>query len=165
MALEAMMATGLVLGATGQVMAGIQAKKEAEAQAAMAEYNAKVAQREAEARENRAAFEQSRHAKAASRQLSSLRAGLSAANVVPSEGTPLLIQAEQATESELENLMIGYEGQVGAAQSRSQAAIDRMQADVYRTRGSIAATSGLFGAGTTLLTGFSNWYRSCLHLR
>jgi len=76
--------------------------------------------------------------------------------VVPSAGTALRIQSEQAVESELEQLLIGYEGQVAAGRARSKKAIDLAQADIYGQKARNVRTAGRIGAGSSLLTGFSN---------
>lgn len=150
-------AAGLGMGALGQYQAGQAAAAQAEGQAAMAEYNAKLQEREARMLEQQAAFRQRRQAREAQRHMSSLRAGLAASGAVPTEGAPLLIQSEQAAESELENLLIGYERQVGAQRATSQAQLDRLQASIYRKRAGTSRTAGIMGAGTTLLTGFGEY--------
>jgi len=145
---------GVGVSAVGLAKSAQAAAAQAEGQEAMAEYNAKVAEQEAKARTARSIFEQQRQAKEAERRAGSLRAGLGTAGVMMDVGTPLLLQAEQAAESELDNLLIGYEGQVGAARARSQAALDRMQASIYSSSAKSARLAGMVGAGTTLLKGF-----------
>ena len=145
---------GVGMQALGTYQAGQAAAGEAESRQAMAEYNARVAEQEAQAVEQQTRFQQQQQAKEAARYQSSLLAGLGAAGVVTTVGTPLMIQARQAAESELERLMIGYEGQVRASRARSQAGLDRMQAGIYGQRARTASRAGLFGAGTSLLTGF-----------
>lgn len=147
-------AGGIALAAVGQIGAGNAAAAQAEGQAAVANYNAKVQEQEARSQEAQATFRQRRQAEEAARIASSLQAGLGASGAVSSEGTPLLIQAKQAAESELDNLLIGYEGQLGASRSRSQAALDRMQAGIYGQQAGYARMGGMIGAGSTLLTGF-----------
>lgn len=154
-----LLAAGVGLQAVGQLQASQAAAAQAEGQQAMAEFNARVQEQQAKAIEARAEFRQQRQAKEAGRIASTLQAGLGAAGVVPSEGTPLLIQSEQAVESELENLLLGFEGEVGAARARSQAQLDRMQAQVFGQRAKVAGRAGLFGAGATLLTGFGQAFR------
>lgn len=145
-------AAGVAAG--GEVYSGIQAKKEAASAAAMEEYNARVAEQEAKQIEKRSEYEQQRQTKEAARTMGTLAAGLSASGAIPSEGTPLLLQAKQASELELENLMIGYEGKVGAGRAMSQATLDRMQAKLYRQKGRNLAIGSYMKAGSTLLTGF-----------
>ncbi|HUT95291.1 MAG TPA: hypothetical protein VMY37_37905 [Thermoguttaceae bacterium] len=145
---------GVGMQAIGTLQAGQAAAAEAKSRQAMAEYNAKVAEQEAKAAEAQTQFQQKRQAEAALRQQGRLRAGLGAAGVVTTEGTPLMIQAKQAAEAELEGLMIGYEGQIRAGRARSQAALDRLQGSIYGQRAKTASRGGFMGAGTSLLTGF-----------
>ena len=76
------------------------------------------------------------------------------AGAVPTAGAPLMLQAKQASESELENLMIGYTGRERAMAARTQAQLDIMGGKLARQRGRAEATGRYIGAGTTLLTGF-----------
>lgn len=154
MAVPALMGVGIGMQALGMFQQGQAAAAEARAQQQVAQYNAKVAEREAQAIEQKTAFEQQRQAEEAARIEGSLRANLGASGAVPSEGTPLMLQSKQAAESELDNLMIGYEGQIGAGRARSQSRLDKMQAGIYSQKASNARTAGMIGAGTTLLTGF-----------
>jgi regulator of protease activity HflC (stomatin/prohibitin superfamily) len=146
---------GFGMSAMGALGQGQTAAADARAQAAVMEYNARVQEQEARAIRAQAEYKAKRQAEEAARYASSLRAGMAASGVVTSEGTPLMIEAKQAAESELENLMIGYQGQVGANRALSQASLDRMQADIYKRKASSASRAGLMGAGTTLLTGFA----------
>lgn len=145
---------GIGLGAAGILQTGAAGAAQAKGAQSMAEYNARVAQQEARAIEARTSYEQKRAVQEAERRQSRLRAALGASGAVPSAGTPLLLQTTQAEESELEMLLIGYEGQIGASRARSQAVLDRTQADIYGRRAGAARTAGFIGAGTTLLRGF-----------
>lgn len=151
--------TAAVVG--GTVMTAYAQSRAAEAeqvqytgQQAMADYNAVIAEREALAIEARSLYEQQLQSQEAERYKSMMRAGLGASGVVSSAGTPLLIQSKQAAESELENLMIGFEGQTAASRARSQAKLYRMQSDIYGQQAKYALKAGKIRAGTTLLTGF-----------
>jgi hypothetical protein len=141
--------------ALGQFKAGQAASAEGKSQQNIANYNAQVQEREAKAIEQRTALEQRRQAEAAARQQSSLEAGLGAAGAVSTAGAPLMLQAKQASESELENLNIGYTGREEATAARTQAQLDRMGGKLARQRGKAEATGHYIGAGTTLLSGFS----------
>lgn len=136
------MAVGTGVSAYGQYQAG-------SAEQSAANYNARVLERQAQTREQKSLFEQQRQAEAASRQSSTMRAGFGSAGVISSEGTPLLIQAEQAHQSELENLMIGYQGMNEGQYLRSQA-------QQQRYAGKIAKQAGTISAGATLLQGFGS---------
>jgi hypothetical protein len=84
-----------------------------------------------------------------------MQAGMGEAGAVTTVGTPLLIQAKQASELELKNLMIGYEGATEAARARSEAAGYKMEGKIARRKGRAGMIGGFLGAGGTLLTGFS----------
>lgn len=138
-----------------QVVGGIAAKREQENQAAIAKYNVAVSEQAARQEEVRTAFESQRQAAEATRRQSAIAANLGVSGVVATEGAPLLLRAKQETEDILENLAIGYTGRIAAARKRSQAALFGLEATAARQRGRAAFTSGIIGAGTTVLEGFS----------
>ena len=71
-------------------------------------------------------------------------------------GSPVAadLAAELAAEQELENLLIGYESQVGAQRARSRKEMDLYQKRIYAVQRKGAKKAGYIGMGTTLLTGF-----------
>lgn len=146
-------AGGIGLKALGQVRAGQAADVEAQAAADQAEFNAKVQEQEAKAQRQKAEFEQRRQHRRAKRAEGTLIARLGLGGGLESQAGEAIL-AEQASESELENLMLGYEGEVLATRAESQAALDRTQAGISRKRGKTLARAGRIGAGATLLTGF-----------
>jgi len=148
------MIAGIGLTAAGQVQAGRAAAAQAESAQVLANYNAAVQEREARAIGQRTALEQRRQAEEAARAMSRLRAGLGVAGVVPTAGTPLQIQAKQASEFEIENLMIGYRGVTAAERALSAAEIERMGGRLAIQRGRARERAAYIGAGATLLTGF-----------
>lgn len=135
-----LMIAGTLAGAYGQYQAGEEAN-------AVAKYNQQVKEREAQAAEQRSLIESRKQAQAAARQMSELRTGLGASGVVTTEGSPLEILGEQAKQSELQNLEIGYEGQTSATKLREEG-------KMIRREGKAARRAARIGAGTTLLTGF-----------
>lgn len=147
---------GIALGVVGQVQAGRAAAAEAESQQAMANYNAAVQEREARAIEARTGLEQRRQAEESARAMSAMRARIGVAGVVPTVGASLKLQAKQASEFELENLMVGYRGATEAARARSAAEIERMGGRLARQRGKARERAAYIGAGTTLLKGFGS---------
>ena len=145
---------GTALGAAGAVQSGRAAQAQGESLENTSNYNAAIQEREAKAIEQKTKFDQIRHAERAARIKSSLRAKLAGSGARMDVGAPLMLQEEQAAELELENMLIGYEGQIGAGRARSQAEIDRLQGKLYSQKGKAAARAGYIGAGATLLTGF-----------
>ena len=148
---------GTVIGAAGAIQSGRIAEAQAKSAQNMAEYNATLQEREALALKQKAGFESRRQAARAARVKSALTADIAAAGGL---GSPVAadLAAEQAAELELENLLIGYEGEIGAQRALSQAELDRLQGKIYRKKGKAAKQASFFRAGSTLLTGFSTAY-------
>ncbi len=123
----------------------------------ISEFNAQVQKREAQAQRQQATFAQRRQARAGVEAKSALTAQLATAGGLDSPVAGDLA-AEQASELELENLLIGFEGEVAARKSESQATLDRLQGRLLRQKGKSAArrASVQFGVqGASLLVGFS----------
>jgi len=146
-----------LLLAYGELRAGMEAEAEMKSAQNIANYNAAVQEREAKALRQKAAFEQERQAKRAARVKSALTAKVAKAGGL---GSPVAadLAAEQAAELELENLLIGYEGEVGAERALSQAELDRLQGRLYRQRGRALKEASYFRAGETLLRGFGTTF-------
>ena len=145
--------------AVGTIAAANAARVQAENEQAIAEYNAKVEENEAKYQEQIAAFKSRRQAKEAARIRSQMLASLGTTGAEIGVGAPLLALAAQDTESELDNLLIGYEGQIGASRARSRATGHRLTASAAGSRASSAMTAGYIKAGTGLLTGFDRMRR------
>ena len=146
---------GAVIAAAGIGLSAVGQAKQLKAQQAMAKYNEAVKNQQAKEAEAIAQFKQRKQSREASRTQASLRAGLGLSGVVSDEGTPLLLQGEQAFESEQENLIIGYQGQVGANRARAEARLAGMQADAFGSQVGPTAIAGGIGAGSSLLSGFA----------
>jgi hypothetical protein len=147
---------GTGVAAIGAFEQGQAASDAAKGQQAIALYNQKVADQQATAQGQAAAVQQERAAEAADRLKGQQRAALGASGAVPSEGTPLMIQAQQAAQSDLDQLMMGYNADIQQQQTRSQAGMYGLQAGIYGQQASNAGMAGMIGAGSTLLTGFGN---------
>ena len=152
-----MIIAGTGIGAAGAIQAGRVAEAQGRSAQNIAEYNALVQEREAEALRQKAGFESKRQAKRAARAKSTLTAALGAAGGL---GSPVAadLAAKQAAELELENLLIGFGGEVGAGRAETQAELDRLQGKLYRRRGKAARKASYYRAGGTLLTGFGTAY-------
>ncbi|MCK5020388.1 MAG: hypothetical protein KAS32_25350 [Candidatus Peribacteraceae bacterium] len=152
------MATTLIAIGTGVQAAGIiqqgrVAAAEGKSRQNIAEYNAAVQAREAEALRQKAGFESKRQAERGARIKSALTAKIAAAGGLGSPVAADLV-AEQAAELELENLLIGYEGEIGAQRALSKAELDRLQGRFYKERGVTQRKASYVRAAGTLLTGF-----------
>ena len=150
-----LMVIGTAMGAAGKIQQGQVAAQEGAASQKLSQYNAALQEREAQAIEAKTAIDQKKQAEEADRGMSTMRAGLGASGAVMTAGSPLLIQAKQASENELTNLGIGQEGALAAGRARSQGAIDLYEGKMAALRGKNARTGSYLSAGSTLLTGFS----------
>jgi hypothetical protein len=153
---SALLIGGAVAGAGGQVYSGMAANAEGKSAQNMANYNSQLAEREANMTEQRTALQQKQQAEEASRRQSTMRAGLGASGVVSTEGSPLLIQAEQASQDEFQNLLVGYQGQQEATALRSEATLQRQQGKMARKSGKNAMIGSFIGAGSSLMSGFGS---------
>ncbi len=115
----------------------------------IAEFNAQVAEQIAVAERQRAGFAQKRQAKRGAEIKSALVAKLGAAGGI---GSPVAadLAAEQAAEIELENLMIGFEGEVLARRAETQAELDRLRGRLAKQRGKSAARAANVQFGVQL---------------
>ncbi len=146
----ASVAAPLAIG--GSIASGVMGYQGAQDQAKqakkMGEYNAQVAQVEADNARNKAAFESKRQALAARRQMDSLQAGIASAGGLASPVATDLAM-EQEKEFELDNLLIGYEGEIQARRAESQGQIDLLAGKSAAQRAKNA------GVGS-LISGFTN---------
>ena len=119
----------------------------------IAYYNAEVAEQKAKAEEIRANFDQIQQEKEAERIRSRVSANIGAAG---GTGSPVAldIKMEQARELELENLLIGYEGEVKSQQLKSQATLSRLQGDLARQKGKSAARAASVDFGIKVAGAF-----------
>ncbi len=145
--------TGMSL--LGQFMGGQSKEADIKNLQTIADYNARVYDMQARTERQKALFEQKRQAKRGARVQSTLTAQLGAAGGL---GSPVALDlaAEQATELELENLLLGYEGEIFARRAESQAGIYKLQSRIYKQQFEAQKKANLFGVGKSLLSGFGN---------
>ncbi len=122
-----------------------------ESQQNIAEFNARIARQEASAEEERTAFAQRRQAEQARAVAGSLRAQLGASGAVLGAGAPLALEAKQAEESELESLLIGYEGAIAASRIRSEATNLSLQGQLFGRQARQVRQAGAISVGATAL--------------
>lgn len=117
----------------------------------IANFNAEVAEQQAKAELIRSGFNQQRQAEEAERIKSTLRAEIGAAG---GAGSPVEVDLtlEQAAELDLENLLIGFEGEVLAGRLKSQATLDRLQGELFRQSGKSAARRANIQFATQIAT-------------
>ena len=145
----------IAMMAYGQYRQGQIAEAEGKSAENLMKYNAAVERREAQAKRAKGTMEQKMQARRAARTKGAIVASMAHAGGL---GSPVSeeIMAEQAAESELENLLIGYEAEIDAQRHESQAALDEMQGKIYRKRGRETKKAAMWSAGGTLLTGFAS---------
>ena len=124
---------------------------------AMNNYNQKVAENEAIAKEQQSHAESLQMRKDKERLQASQRAGYSKSGAIMTEGTPLLVMAEQAGMMELDILNAQRNRALEASAIRSGARLSdfssKSKAEMMRYSGSQAAKAATIGAGGTLLSG------------
>jgi hypothetical protein len=128
-------------------------KADAKSRQNIAIFNANVQKQEAIAKEQAAKLAGQRQAKAAARVKGTLKARIAASG---GAGSPVAedLAADQATELELENLLIGFEGDIAAGRARTQTGLDIAEGKIARQRGKNQALAANVKFGTTLLAGF-----------
>lgn len=120
-------------------------------------YNASIAEENAKETRAVAAQNESDQATTVRRVISSQRAAAAASGVDVSSGSPLELMSETAASGAYDALKIRYAGSVQAANYESQAALDRLQGQMYRTAGYSRAGATLLGGASrvfSLLGGF-----------
>ena len=113
---------------------------------ATANYNAKLAENEALAKEQQAHIESQQMQKQKERLIASQRAGFAKGGAVVTEGTPLLLMAEQAGTAELDILNQQRNRAMESTSLKSEASMQRYQGK------QTARAANIQAAGTVLST-------------
>lgn len=142
----ALLATAAVASVAGAGVAGYGMYQSGQSQKAMANYNSKLARNEAIAKEQQSRAESLQMRGDKDRLLAAQRAGYAKSGAIMTEGTPLLVMAEQAGMMELDILNAQRNRSMEAQALRSQATLDKYA-------GNQAAKAATIGAGGTLLSG------------
>jgi len=145
------MAIGAVVAIIAAAVSAYAAYEQGQTQQAIAKYNKKVAENDALAKRQAAGIAAETERDKAKAILAAQRASIGAAGILPSEGTPLLVQTDSAEKAALNESRIRYSGEVGARQSESEAIIQGYI-------GKRAAQQGYINAGASLLSGASSSY-------
>ena len=88
-------------------------------------------------------------------QMASQRAGYAASGVTPAEGTPLLVEVDQAEQAALDLARVKYAGEVRATTYQSEAQLYKWQARKTMQQGYIAAGASLLGGAATASSYYS----------
>jgi len=129
------------------------ARAEAFLDGKIADRNALTLEQDATAFEEKARFDQIRQTETGLILMGRLRAGLGASGARLDVGAPIRVLSDQAEELELDNLLIGRAGAVGAAKLRDRASFSRFQAKIFRIRGRNAYKAGFLPTGETTQAG------------
>jgi len=143
--ITALMIGSTALSAGGSLMSGIENSRVARIQASMAEQKAKTelaqgAYREQETRRQIDAV------------LGGQQAYFAANGLDPAQGSPVALAASSAGRGEVDALLQRYSAVRDATTSR-------VEAENYRQQGRQALLSGIFGAGTALLSAGTQYYQ------
>ncbi len=143
---EAVAIAGIIATVAATAVGTYAAYEQGQQQEAAGKYNAKIARNQALAAEQAAAM-RAQDVRERQRRIAAMNVTNAAAGgIIPSAGSPLLVMADNAMQSELEAQRVTYGGELTAAGERSRA-------ELYRFGGQQAAQAGSVAAGETLLSG------------
>ncbi|MCP4537768.1 MAG: hypothetical protein GY832_11545 [Chloroflexi bacterium] len=146
-----MMIAGTAISAIGAIGAGRAQQQQSEDAAAISEYNAQVARNQAEAEERKAGIAAEQLERKGEALLATQRTQYGRGGVLSGTGTPQVVQADTATQLEMDRQMVLAEGAEAAQFAMSQATGHMMQAKSYKSQGKYAMRgAGLSALGTGL---------------
>jgi hypothetical protein len=154
--IEVALAVTAVAGTLVQVAGAVQqagaAKEQGRINQQIAERNAQISEEEARLAEKSAAFDEDRLREQGIRRRAAARAAAGAQGR-SLEGSPLLLLAEDAADTEIDALSIRFGGARQAAALRSQAEVERLGGQAAGIKARNQATAAKFKAGSSVLTG------------
>jgi hypothetical protein len=142
-----------IIGLVGTAVSVVGTVMSAQQQNDMADYNAAVSNQNAQMAEEKAAYDARIHNQGVRKILAAQRSLYGKSGISSEEGSPLLVMDDTIKQGAMDALAIRYGGDVAAAQQRSAA-------NLYKMQGKNAMTSGMLGAGTTLLSGTASAYKT-----
>lgn len=151
----AFMAVSSVASAAGQAAAGRAQAQAHEYNAQVNERNAKVAEQEGKVLVRNEEVRILEFEEDIQDLLDAQAQAFRYNGVVASSGTALKVRMESAAEADEEIAMRRYNAAVGKTQAEESATQQRMQANLNRMYAKQARIAGMFGAGQSLLGGFS----------
>ena len=137
---------GVAAALAGAGVAAYSAVEAGHAREAAGKYNKEVAENQAQAARDQAKIAANIRETEIRRILASQTSRLGASGVIPSEGSPLLVQMESAQQGALDVARLQYSGEVGARGYESQGILEGFY-------GKQARRAGNLGAGSSLLSG------------
>ncbi len=149
-----------ITGVLGTGLAVYSANKQGEAAVirakgdkAIAAANANIAKRRAKDIRNRTSFEQRLLAKRQSQRASALQARLGISGAITTTGAALELQVEQENISELDQLILGFEGRAREQQAIAQQGIFQMESRIAGANIAAAKESRILGPTTEFVKG------------
>lgn len=137
-----MQLAGSYMSSVGSIQAGRQ-------QAAASEANARISEAQAAQVRQSGDYEVLKAERAKKQALSRQQMLYAKSGVVISEGSPLEVQADTATQYQMDINAMKYNTEINARRYEYQASLDRMQGKQYKN-------ASYINAGSTLLTSFGN---------
>jgi hypothetical protein len=150
---------GTALSAVGAIAQGAAAERAAEAEARAAEFNARIAEQQAAREREAAAVEAEDFRRREGAKRATARAARGASGVTMA-GSPLLVDEATVREIALGSSRLINQGAVRGTRLEQDAELSRMSGRTARQRGKNARTAGFINAGTTLLSGASDFATS-----
>ena len=151
-----LVAIGVVVAVGGTAMTMYGQHQAGKAAEATAKYNAKLAENEAIAKEQQAHVESQQMQKQKERLQAAQRAGFAKGGAMITEGTPLLLMAEQAGQAELDILQNQRNRAMEGTSLLAQAEMEKWQGKQAKKAGQIAMVgTALSGASTAVSIGKS----------
>lgn len=144
---------GAVLGLAGSAVGAAGSIAQGQAQQDAAEYNQRVLKMQADQEREAANAEALDYKRQEHRKLASAQAARGAAGVAVGSGSPLLVDEATVREIALGTSRISYGGNVKRSNLLNEAELERV-------KGENAMTAAYWGAGSSLLSGFSSIYGS-----
>ncbi len=169
--LEILAAASIGTAAAGQVITGFEKSSAAGIRGNIARSNQEIAEKTAEVQRlgaetatEKAAFEEARLRAEVERTLGQAKTYFASRNLDPAFGSPLLIQGLTEAQGEVDAGIIRAGGRVEragrlaeAASTEAGAASSAWEAAAAEQEKTLSLLSGVFGAGSTLLSGVSKW--------
>lgn len=148
----------MVLGIISGVISAIGAIRQGNAAYAAGTFNAKVAEANAVASEQQGQAAADAQQRDAQRRLGSMIAAYGASGVSSAEGSASEALADSVRMATLDNLTTRYNYQLRAADYRTEAELNKMNAKNARTAGYFSAASSLLGAFSGGVGSYSGTY-------
>ena len=143
------MAVTAVVAIVAALAAAYATYSAAEAQAQQQKYQEKLAKNQAINAQNAAKVEADNRREHFRRQMAAQRVGYAASGVTPAEGTPLIVETDQAEQAALDIARVRYAGEVRSTTYQSESQLYKWQAKNTMRQGYIAAGASLLqGAGS-----------------